>query len=388
MKLHESVKDKRTIERFKTLESELNRVHNHFYDYSESIYINSKTKFKYKCPNHGEQEITSTGHLRGSRCKFCYYETSGSYHKFDKKKFINKSIEVHGDKYDYSKVEYKNIHTKVIITCPEHGDFSQSPNNHQKGHGCIECSGTKQRTTKEFIDESKIIHGDTYDYSKVDYSSLRNRVTIVCSIHGEFKQHPSNHLKGHGCEKCSFKLISDVKSFSKKEFIEKSKKIHGDKYNYEKVDYKTMVVDVIIGCKEHGDFTQQPYIHSVGSGCPQCSPGGFHINRQSIFYIRKIELNGKIGLKYGITNQLDGNRENQQKRGMKEFDSFETIFKSPIFETGEKVLELENLIKDKFGLKGYFTSEEMKDGFTETILYNKQNLEYLKSVYESKMKNT
>mgnify|MGYP007000389436 len=135
--------------------------------------------------------------------------------------------------------EYKNIHTKVIITCPEHGDFSQSPNNHQKGHGCIECSGTKQRTTKEFIDESKIIHGDTYDYSKVDYSSLRNRVTIVCSIHGEFKQHPSNHLKGHGCEKCSFKLISDVKSFSKKEFIEKSKKIHGDKYNYEKVDYKT-----------------------------------------------------------------------------------------------------------------------------------------------------
>lgn len=388
MKLHESVKDKRTIERFKTLESELNRVHNHFYDYSESIYINSKTKFKYKCPNHGEQEITSTGHLRGSRCKFCYYETSGSYHKFDKKKFINKSIEVHGDKYDYSKVEYKNIHTKVIITCPEHGDFSQSPNNHQKGHGCIECSGTKQRTTKEFIDESKIIHGDTYDYSKVDYSSLRNRVTIVCSIHGEFKQHPSNHLKGHGCEKCSFKLISDVKSFSKKEFIEKSKKIHGDKYNYEKVDYKTMVVDVIIGCKEHGDFTQQPYIHSVGSGCPQCSPGGFHINKQSIFYIRKIELNGKIGLKYGITNQLDGNRENQQKRGMKEFDSFETIFKSPIFETGEKVLELENLIKDKFGLKGYFTSEEMKDGFTETILYNKQNLEYLKSVYESKMKNT
>tara|TARA_Y200000002_G_scaffold337301_1_gene305972 strand:+ start:471 stop:1637 length:1167 start_codon:yes stop_codon:yes gene_type:complete len=388
MKLHESVKDKRTIERFKTLESELNRVHNHFYDYSESIYINSKTKFKYKCPNHGEQEITSTGHLRGSRCKFCYYETSGSYHKFDKKKFINKSIEVHGDKYDYSKVEYKNIHTKVIITCPEHGDFSQSPNNHQKGHGCIECSGTKQRTTKEFIDESKIIHGDTYDYSKVDYSSLRNRVTIVCSIHGEFKQHPSNHLKGHGCEKCSFKLISDVKSFSKKEFIEKSKKIHGDKYNYEKVDYKTMVVDVIIGCKEHGDFTQQPYIHSVGSGYPQCSPGGFHINKQSIFYIRKIELNGKIGLKYGITNQLDGNRENQQKRGMKEFDSFETIFKSPIFETGEKVLELENLIKDKFGLKGYFTSEEMKDGFTETILYNKQNLEYLKSVYESKMKNT
>lgn len=388
MKLHESVKDKRTIERFKTLESELNRVHNHFYDYSESIYINSKTKFKYKCPNHGEQEITSTGHLRGSRCKFCYYETSGSYHKFDKKKFINKSIEVHGDKYDYSKVEYKNIHTKVIITCPEHGDFSQSPNNHQKGHGYIECSGTKQRTTKEFIDESKIIHGDTYDYSKVDYSSLRNRVTIVCSIHGEFKQHPSNHLKGHGCEKCSFKLISDVKSFSKKEFIEKSKKIYGDKYNYEKVDYKTMVVDVIIGCKEHGDFTQQPYIHSVGSGCPQCSPGGFHINKQSIFYIRKIELNGKIGLKYGITNQLDGNRENQQKRGMKEFDSFETIFKSPIFETGEKVLELENLIKDKFGLKGYFTSEEMKDGFTETILYNKQNLEYLKSVYESKMKNT
>jgi hypothetical protein len=381
MKLHESVKDKRTIEKFKTLEYEFNRVHNHFYDYSESIYINSKTKFKYKCPKHGILETTTHNHLKGKGCVLCYYEKDDK--KGFKKKFIERSNKTHNNKYDYSKVDYKNIHTKVIITCPEHGDFSQSPNSHQRGHGCIECSGTKQRTTKEFIDESKIIHGDTYDYSKVDYSSLKNRVTIVCSIHGEFEQYPSSHLKGHGCEKCGFKLISDVKSFSKKEFIEKSKKIHGDKYNYDKVDYKTMVIDVIIVCKEHGDFTQQPYIHSVGSGCPQCSTGGFHINKQSIFYIRKIELNGKIGLKYGITNQLDGNRENQQKRGMKEFDNFETIFKSPVFKTGEKVLEVENIIKDKFGKKGYFTFEEMKDGFTETIPFSKLNQNYLISLIEN-----
>ena len=138
-----------------------------------------------------------------------------------------------------------------------------------------------------------------------------------------------------------------------------------------------MVKDVIIVCKKHGEFKQQPYVHSIGGGCPKCSDYGFNVEKKSIFYVRKIFLGKKVGIKYGITNQLDGNRKKQQIRGMKKVDDFKTIYKSKTFNNGEKVLKVENIIKKKFGKKGYFNKNEMKDGWTETIPYSRQNLDYV-----------
>lgn len=359
------------------------KIYKNKYDYSKVIYKNTHTKVSIICPNHGEFQKSPHDHLKGKGCKVCYSEKDDKLGF--KETFIERSNKIYNNKYDYSKVHYKNVHKKVTIICPIHGEFQQSPNSHQKGHECMECTGNVKITLEKFLEKSKEHHGDKYDYSKVKIDEKVNnqsKLIIICPIHGEFKQRMMSHLKGRGCEECSFKLISEKNSFSKEDFVEKSQKIHGEKYNYDKVDYKTMVIDVIIICKEHGEFKQQPFIHSVGSGCPLCSDYGFHLNKKSIFYIRKITIGKKIGLKYGITNQLDGNRENQQKRGMKVYNSFETIYKSPIFKTGEKVLEVENIIKDKFGKKGYFTFEEMQDGFTETIPFNKMNLDYIKSLLE------
>ena len=83
--------------------------------------------------------------------------------------FIKEAKEKHGNKYDYSKVEYINNHTKVCIICPEHGEFWQFPQDHLKGRGCICCAGVKKLTTSDFIEQAKKIHGDKYDYSKVIY---------------------------------------------------------------------------------------------------------------------------------------------------------------------------------------------------------------------------
>tara|TARA_B110000977_G_C11032865_1_gene475932 strand:+ start:68 stop:1636 length:1569 start_codon:yes stop_codon:yes gene_type:complete len=363
--------------------SESKNIHKEKYDYSKVDYKNNRSKVIIICSKHGEFKQSPKNHLKGQGCKVCYSDKDDKLGF--KETFIKRSNKVHNNKYDYSKVYYKDVHKKVTIICPIHGEFQQSPNSHQRGHECMNCTGKVKITLDKFLERSKEHHGDKYDYSKVKINKNVNhqsKLTIICPIHGEFKQMMMNHVSGRGCEKCSFKLISDKQSFSREDFIEKSQKVHGDKYNYDKVNYKTMVIDVIIVCKEHGDFLQQPFIHSVGSGCPKCSNYGFNTEKKSIFYIRKISLNGKVGLKYGITNQLDGNRENQQKRGIKEFDSFETIYKSPVFETGENVLEVENIIKDKFGKKGYFTFKEMRDGFTETIPFNKMNLDYLKSLLE------
>ena len=126
--------------------------------------------------------------------------------------FIKKAREIHGDKYDYSKVNYTGAFNKVCIICPEHGEFWQLPVVHlNQKCGCKKCSHSSN--TKDFIEKAKKVHGDRYDYSKVKYESTDKEVCIICPEHGEFWQTPHHHLAGRGCHKCS--NIKKGKSFEK-----------------------------------------------------------------------------------------------------------------------------------------------------------------------------
>ena len=115
--------------------------------------------------------------------------------------FIEKSNFIHKNKYDYSLVKYINNKTKVSIICKEHGIFEQKPNTHLCKAGCPKCVG-KNKSTEDFISESKLIHGELFDYSKTDYIGAKTKTIIICRIHGEFEQTPTNHLKGQGCPIC------------------------------------------------------------------------------------------------------------------------------------------------------------------------------------------
>ena len=99
---------------------------------------------------------------------------------------------------------------------------------------------------KIFIEKAKNIHKDKYDYSKVEYIDSKTKICIICPKHGEFWQTPANHLKGRGCPKCSFKKMSDLKLKTTNKFIEDAKNIHGDKYDYSKVEYKDNKTKVCI----------------------------------------------------------------------------------------------------------------------------------------------
>lgn len=117
--------------------------------------------------------------------------------------FIKKAKSVHRDRFDYSKVEYVNTKTKVVITCPIHGDFKQNPNKHLEGNGCSKCSGKYKITKEEFIEEANKTHNNKYDYSLVEYKNKKIKVKIICPIHGVFEQSPENHLKGYNCRECN-----------------------------------------------------------------------------------------------------------------------------------------------------------------------------------------
>ena len=117
-------------------------------------------------------------------------------------KFINKSNEIFNFKYDYSKVKYVNKSTNVMIYCPIHKkDFKKTPTIHLKGKGCPKC-GQKNKTTEMFIEDARKVHGNKYDYSKTNYINKYTDVIIICSVHDDFIQTPDVHLSGSGCPKC------------------------------------------------------------------------------------------------------------------------------------------------------------------------------------------
>ena len=123
----------------------------------------------------------------------------------------------------------------------------------------------RKLTTEDFIRRSKLIHRNKYDYSFVDYKASYLKVLIICPIHGGFKQEPKNHLLGRGCIKCSYVRITT------KNFIEKARSIHGDRYDYSLVSYKGTKIKVVIICHIHGRYEQIPNHHLMKSGCPQCT---------------------------------------------------------------------------------------------------------------------
>ena len=188
-----------------TFTTKANIIHNNFYDYSKVEYINSNTKVCIICPEHGEFWQIPASHLISQGCPTCRYIKSSSKCRMKQDDFINRATEVHDGKYDYSKVNYKNTDTKVIIGCPMHGDFEQSPHHHLKGIGCPIC-GSNTYDTEEFIRKARLKHGDKYDYSKTKYTGKKNKVIITCPIHGDFEQSPQNHIRKNGCPECGLRF--------------------------------------------------------------------------------------------------------------------------------------------------------------------------------------
>lgn len=179
--------------------------------------------------------------------------------------FIKKAKIIHGDKYDYSLVNYITNHKKVKIICMKHGIFEQEPSNHLNKQGCPKCNG-KNMTSNDVINKFKSVHGNTYDYSLVNYVNINSKIKIICPKHGIFEQNYLNHLSGNGCPKC----YGGVK-FTQQQFIEKSKSIHGGKYDYSLVNYINARTKVKIVCPKHGIFEQIPQHHIKGSECPSCN---------------------------------------------------------------------------------------------------------------------
>ncbi len=177
-------------------------AHGDRYDYSKVLYKNDKTKVIIGCPEHGDFEQAPYRHKAGDGCPKCGYKAAGAAQAKTQPEAVAEFQSVHGSRYDYSKVIYKNSKTKVIIGCNVHGDFECRPFAHKSGDGCPKCGGTGKKSRSEVIADFQSVHGGRYDYSKAAYVNAKTKVVIGCTKHGDFEQLPYNHKSGQGCPKC------------------------------------------------------------------------------------------------------------------------------------------------------------------------------------------
>jgi len=177
--------------------------------------------------------------------------------------FIAKANKVHGDKYNYSDIEYIGTHVNIVINCPIHGQFNQSPANHLCGNGCPKCVG-KNENINDFVFRASKTHNNKYDYSLSQFINKGGKIKIICVKHGIFEQRVSHHLNGVGCPKCVGKKKTT------KDFIKECKLIHDNKYDYSFVNYINEKTKIKIICTEHSIFQQMAGKHLQGQGCPVC----------------------------------------------------------------------------------------------------------------------
>lgn len=190
--------------------------------------------------------------------------------------FINQAIKKHRNRFNYSKVIYSKHNKNVIITCPIHGDFMQSPEKHLTYKGCSKCSYNEShnnltKDTTYFIQKAKEIHKNTYDYSLSNYVKAKEKIIIICKEHGLFEQTPNNHLQGQGCPVCGQIKTESSRRKDLNVFIEQANKKHNNKFDYSLVNYKNTDTKITIICPIHGKYQQTPSSHLNSQDCIKCS---------------------------------------------------------------------------------------------------------------------
>ena len=187
--------------------------------------------------------------------------------------FVEKAACTHRGRYTYEDVKFSSTNDKITIMCKKHGKFTQKVRKHLEGNGCKKCAiEARKLTTADFIEKAKKVHGiDRYSYDLTNYTLSRNKIVIICNVHGKFAQTPNKHLSGRGCPECGNISISEklCKPFST--FVSDARAIHGNTYDYIGVGYKNAKHPTPIICDEHGIFYQTPDNHLYGEGCPLCA---------------------------------------------------------------------------------------------------------------------
>ena len=213
---------------------------------------------------------------------------------------------------------------------------------------------------KSFMKKANLVHNNKYSYSKAVYTESRNKISITCPVHGEFKQLAADHLNGKGCRSCGNEVISKKLSSDIGRWKSQAVKIHGTVYNYDNACYVNSQTKIKILCQIHGEFLQSPYDHLTGSGCPACAKHGFDQTKPAYLYYLKITTeDNQVLYKIGITNRTVNERF--QLNDLKKIE----IIKQKLYQKGQDALNWETKLKRTYKEYQYTGPDILSSGNTE-----------------------
>jgi len=279
-----------------------NIVHNNYFIYNKSIYVNSYEKLIFECPIHGDLSATPNNHWSGWGCKWCSHEK-----RYNTTTFIERANKKHNYFYSYIKSEYISNKHKIIIICPNHGEFMVFPSKHLAGKGCKKCNITpkiykkysekpkinkRAKPLEQFILEAINIHGDKYSFENSVYVNGHTNLEVNCKIHGPFVITPKSlTISKCGCRQCGIITTTYKNRNTTEDFIRRAKEIHGDSCTFEKSVYTNIKSNVIVNCIYHGYFNITAASCLKGNGCQRCSQSSCEkfirdaLNKNNIEYI-------------------------------------------------------------------------------------------------------
>lgn len=184
--------------------------------------------------------------------------------------FIEKANSIFNGKYSYEKVNYVNYKTEVTITCPIHGDFKQRPSNHLKGHGCPHCAKNGVKPTLEAFRAR--FSDKMINLSEFEYKRATDAGKCLCERCGNvWYTTPMSLMKGSGCPRCAKERRVMKRTSNIDEFIRKFQEKHGINYDFSEAKYVNAITKMAVICPSHGKFFMTPNDLLSGHGCPICS---------------------------------------------------------------------------------------------------------------------
>ena len=240
--------------------------HGDRYDYSNSIYINSRTPINIGCKIHGFFKQKMAGHLNTSGCAKCGIDKYSTTRTLTEEEFL---LRLPKDR-EYNVIsEYKGFNYKIKVS-DKYGEYEMAAKSLIEGSLPTMVSAIDK--TKYIINKAEEVHNHFYDYSLVEYNR-EGKIIIICKDHGQFKQHFSQHFLGAGCRKCMLAKREKPIDIRLANFIEKAKVVHNNIYSYIKSDYIDEENKTTIICNMHGEYIQDLSIHLSGKGCYSCGRG-------------------------------------------------------------------------------------------------------------------
>lgn len=247
-----------------------NKIHKNYYDYSKVVFVDTKTKVNVVCPKHGDFYPTPSNHMNGSKCPKCASIIKNNNQKIKFDEFVKRASKLFDNKYTYidDNFDYKKT---MKCECKKHGIFNLNPERHiTRLSECPKCIEERNKISlDEFIIKSNIIHNNKYDYSMVNFKTLRDKIEIICPKHGRFIQYATHHIHNKkGCKHCEKENSINTYLLN---FIKDCNIIHNNKYDYSKVNLVKLKNKIEIICPIHGSFFKRPNEHlNKKSGCQLC----------------------------------------------------------------------------------------------------------------------